>query len=377
MSVALVLGTRPEIMKNYSVVRALQNARARFLVLHTNQHADHAMQGAFFEQMGYSPDDVLSDDYTFGRAVDWVGRRLEEFQAKVVVVNGDTAAALVGAVAGVYAGVKVAHVEAGLRSLDRRMREERNRVMVDNTADYLFAYTAAERDYLAKSPDIRGEVLLSGNTTVDLLHDFAARLAPPRPGPYAFVTLHRKEFTDDPRLMERAFAALAELARELPVVFPMHPRTRHAMEEHEIDWNRLGTVEVLGPLPAFESLSYEKHAEIILTDSGCIQEEAYLFNVPCVTIRDNTERHGTLAADANILSGFEPKRILQAVEIQRRRPRVPFPDLYGAPGAGERIVGALGERGLVDGAALDAAHVGGRNGHAHRGTPLIRQRLPR
>jgi UDP-N-acetylglucosamine 2-epimerase (non-hydrolysing) len=348
MSVAIVLGTRPEIMKNYSLVKALRESGARYRVLHTNQHADPDMQGAFFAQMGYSADAVLPMDYALGRAVDWVQQQLEDFAAKVVIINGDTAAALIGAVAGIYAGAKVAHVEAGLRSLDRRMREERNRVMVDNGADYLFAYTAAERDYLRGSPDIRGEVFLSGNTTVDLLHDFADQLSRPRPDRFAYVTLHRKEFTDHPAIMEQVFSALSTLAEDLPVVFPMHPRTRQAMQQHGLAWDCLGEVEVVGPLPAFDSLSYEKHAEVIITDSGCMQEEAYLFNVPCVTVRENTERPGTLVDGANILSGFEPRAILEAIDLQRARPRRPFPDLYGTAGAGQRIVAVLSERGLVD-----------------------------
>jgi UDP-N-acetylglucosamine 2-epimerase (non-hydrolysing) len=370
MSVAIVLGTRPEIMKNYSLVKALRGAGARYRVLHTNQHADYDMQGAFFAQMGYAADAVLPTAYAFGRAVDWVQQQLEDFAAKVVIVNGDTAAALVGAVAGIYAGVKVAHVEAGLRSLDRRMREERNRVMVDNGADYLFAYTDAERDYLRSSPDIRGEVFLSGNTTVDLIHDFADRLARPRPDRFAYVTLHRKEFTDHPLIMEQVFSTLAMLAEDLPVVFPMHPRTRRAMQQHGLDWDCLGNVDVVGPLPAFDSLSYEKHAEVVITDSGCMQEEAYLFNVPCVTVRENTERHGTLVNGANILSGFEPRAILNAIDLQRSQPKMPFPDLYGTTGAGERIIATLSGRGLVEAVSPAAdgcvplRFVEHQNGHA-------------
>ncbi len=198
MRLGLVLGTRPEVMKNYAIVKALRAHRAQFVVLHTHQHYDDRMNRCLFEEMGYAPDFVMPGRYQLGLAIDWVRRMIHTQALDLLIVNGDTAAAVVGALAAVYSDTTLAHVEAGLRSYDPNMVEERNRIMVDAAAHYLFAYTPAHADYLRGLRELRGKVFCSGNTTVDLVADFADRLAPPPPdtGAYALVTLHRKELTD-------------------------------------------------------------------------------------------------------------------------------------------------------------------------------------
>jgi UDP-N-acetylglucosamine 2-epimerase (non-hydrolysing) len=220
------------------------------------------------------------------------------------------------------------------------MPEERNRIMVDAIARLLFAYTELERQELLQASTIRGRVLLEGNTTVDLLHDFAKQIETTGPRErYAFVTLHRKELTDSKDRMLRVFRTLATVAaRHADVVFPMHPRTRDAIRRHGISWRTLGSVQVTEPVSTFEALRLQKGAAVVLTDSGCIQEEAYLLNVPCVTIRENTERHLTVAHGANVVTGFDPPSILEATERTLGAPRRALPNIYGAPGAGSRIV---------------------------------------
>ncbi|HEY1017055.1 MAG TPA: UDP-N-acetylglucosamine 2-epimerase (non-hydrolyzing) [Herpetosiphonaceae bacterium] len=342
MKIGIVMGTRPEIMKNYSLVRELRRRGRPHAVIHTGQHGDDLMRGAVFRALGYAPDFVMPGPYALGRAVDWLRGLIAEQGLDLILVNGDTAAALAGALAAVYSDVALAHVEAGLRSFDRQMIEERNRIMVDSAAQYLFCYTSRQADYLAANRELRGAIFNVGNTTVDLLADLAGLLPAPEPRGYAYVTLHRKEFTDDPRRMRAVFGALAGLAERFPaLIFPMHPRTRAEMARHGLPPGLLGGARVLEPVGPLESLAYQRHAELILTDSGCIQEEAYLLGVPCVTIRENTERPETLEAGANVVCGFEPAAIAAAAARQLAAGRRSFPPVYGEIGVAGRILDAL------------------------------------
>lgn len=344
MRIAIVQGTRPEIIKNFPLVRALSAARVPFEVLHTNQHSTAAMSGDVYDDMGYAPDRCLPDPYRLGSAINWLQSVLVGDRIDHVIVNGDTAASLAGAVSAMYLGVAVTHIEAGLRSGDRIMLEERNRITVDSLSTLLFAYTEYERHALSRSPDVRGKVFVEGNTSVDVLDAFSSRIdsAAVCEAPYLFVTMHRKEFTDSPSRMAAVFDELARLAAATcPVVFPVHPRTADAMRRHGFSRCNLAPVRLLEPVNAIESLALQKSAAAVLTDSGCVQEEAYLLNVPCITIRDNTERHLTVLNGANVVTGFIPQRIRDAVNRALVTPTVRWPEIYGEPGVGDRIVDRL------------------------------------
>jgi UDP-N-acetylglucosamine 2-epimerase len=339
--VGIVLGTRPEVIKNWSIVQALRARGVAHFVLHTNQHSDWSMQGAFFSELGYSPDHVLPGDYALGRAVDWVRALVSELRLDVVLVNGDTAASLVGAIAAMYSDVAIAHVEAGLRSYDREMYEERNRIMVDAAAHFLFTYTEKEEAFLRARPELRGQVHHVGNTTVDLIDAFAAQLEPTGRDRFAFVTLHRKELTDRPAQLLEVFGALRTLTDEIDVVFPMHPRTRDAMARHRIPRSALGDVVVTEPMGCMDALAHVRGACVVLTDSGCVQEEACILRTPCVTVRDNTERLGTIEIGANVLSGMNGVDIVEAARLQMARAAFDWPPIYGQPGAAGRIADIL------------------------------------
>lgn len=342
MKIGIVIGTRPEVMKNYSIVKALREANLDFVVLHTNQHQDPLLREVVFAKMGYAPDFIYPRSYSIGAAIDWVCEIIRSQQIDLILVNGDTAASIVGAVAAVYSDVGLAHVEAGLRSYDNRMYEERNRIMVDSAAHYLFTYTERHTEYLKKVPDLRGRILNVGNTTVDLIRDFSAELIKPRSDTYAYITLHRKEFTDNRTRMVDVFTTLNGLRDEFDaMIFPMHPRTRDAMKSYGLSFDLLSQIIVIDPVDPFLSLSYEKFAALIITDSGCIQEEAYIFGVPCVTVRNNTERPETIQAGANVLTGFSPAVIRDKICLQRRFGNQQFPPVYGEHGVGDRIVQAL------------------------------------
>lgn len=344
--IAVVQGTRPEIIKNYSFVHALRARRVPHVVLHTNQHVADAMCDDVYADMGYAPDHRLPDAYRIGTAIDWLQQRFGEDGVTHVVVNGDTAASLAGAVAALYAGLPSVHIEAGLRARDVFMLEERNRIMVDAVAELLFAYTSHEAGLLERCADVRGQVHCEGNTTVDLIHDFAHRLERPpgEPTPYLFATMHRREFTESPERMRAVFAVFAEIARSVcPLVLALHPRTRDAMHRHGLPLALLEPVRVVEPLSIFAALSMQRHAAAVLTDSGCIQEEAYILGTPCITVRENTERHLTVQHGGNVVTGFGRRAILAATRRALEAGRRTLPAIYGAPGAGSRMLARIAE----------------------------------
>lgn len=343
MKVAILMGTRPEALKNYSIVKALREKGIDHLVLHTNQHRDESMNAGIFAELGYEPDLVFDAPYHIGGAIDWVSKAIREHHIDTLLVNGDTAAALVGAIAALYCDIRLVHVEAGLRSGDAFMVEERNRIMVDAVAHTLFAYTQAHADALLSDRNIRGRVYNAGNTSVDLIADFGEVMARPAQGRYAFITMHRKEFTESRQRMETVFAALNDLAADFDAaIFPVHPRTRNAMTEFGLRDSDYPRISMVAPMLAMDALGYIRHAGVVITDSGCMQEEAAIMGVPCVTVRDNTERPETVEAGANIVSGFDPAAIAAAVRSQAAKVgKVAFPPVYGTPGAGRRIVDTL------------------------------------
>jgi UDP-N-acetylglucosamine 2-epimerase len=343
MKIAVVMGTRPEVIKNYAIARALRGADVEHYVFHTNQHHDHNLNAAVFAEMGYAADEVFPGRYRFGMAVDWICDLIRQIGIDTVLVNGDTAASLVGAVSALYCNVTLAHVEAGLRSRDPFMIEERNRIMVDAASHYLFTYAQCQTDYLAQERDLRGSIFNVGNTSIDMITDFASEIQRQAPGRYAYVTMHRKEFTDSPERMLSVFQSLNDIAAEFDdLIFPMHPRTLIAMQRFGMRLEDYPAIGALEPVEPLKSLGYIKHAQVVISDSGCIQEEAAIFSTPCVTVRNNTERPETVEIGANLVVGFEPEAIKAGVRRQMQKAgQVRFPTIYGGPGAGKRIVDVL------------------------------------
>ncbi len=343
MKIAIVMGTRPEALKNYSIVKALKAAKVEHLILHTNQHHEGALNSEIFSELGYAPDLICDQPYKMGATIDWVNKVVRDNFIDTILVNGDTAAALVGATAALYSDIQLVHVEAGLRSGDAFMVEERNRIMVDAVAHTLFAYTKKHANALSHDKNIRGRIYNVGNTSVDLIKDFEGAMPRPTIGRYAYITMHRKEFADSESRMKTVFHALNEIARDFDgAVFPMHPRTRNAMSKFGMRDEDYPSINIVPPVLSMESLGFIKHATVVMTDSGCIQEEAAIMGVPCVTVRENTERPETVEAGANIVSGFDSASIKAAVRVQAGKVgQVSFPAVYGAPGVGQRIVEIL------------------------------------
>jgi UDP-GlcNAc3NAcA epimerase len=351
--VVTVVGARPQFVKAAAVSRVLKD-RHEELTVHTGQHYDDAMSAAFFRDLELPEPDVNLEigSAPHGAQTGEMLRRLEpvllEHEPDGVLVYGDTnstlAAALVAAKAAFPDGRRpwLAHVEAGLRSFNRRMPEERNRIVVDHLADLLLAPTVAAMDHLARE-GIAERAELVGDVMVDAYEWASTRSDGRLPGPaaarpgYVLVTMHRAENVDDPA---RLRAWMTALAVDRPVIFPVHPRTRAVLDQAQIEVP--GNVTLLEPVGFLAMVALERNAAAVATDSGGVQKEAYLAGVPCVTLRTETEWVETVAAGWNRVVGHDPA-VLRATLgdtnfMDRTRAR---PNLYGDGHTAERIVTAL------------------------------------
>jgi UDP-N-acetylglucosamine 2-epimerase (non-hydrolysing) len=324
--IVYVVGARPNIVKLAPVIGALRRRlpTGHHVLVHTGQHYDRAMSGVFLEAFGMGvPDHELgvgsgSHAQQTARTMAALEPVLLRERPQLVIVAGDVNATLASALVAAQLGVPVAHVEAGLRSFDRTMPEELNRVLCDHVSEVLFAHCADAVDNLRREGIDRSRVSFVGNTMIDSLVAMEPRFRAAgtaaalglAPGEYLLVTLHRPALVDGPRLGE-VVAALRKVSAELPVVFPVHPRTRRAL-----GGARIGSgVRLLEPLGYVEFLSLQAAAAAVLTDSGGVQEETTYLRVPCFTLRDNTERPITLTAGTNTLLGLAPERITAIPEL--------------------------------------------------------------
>lgn len=353
--ICIVIGTRPEIIKMSPVARACEWRGRDWFVLHTGQHYSYGMDRVFFEQLGL-PDARYNLDVGSGRHGAQTGRMLsgiEEVLIKeepdVVLVEGDTNTVLAGALAASKLGIKVGHVEAGLRSYDRRMPEEINRVVADHISDYLFVPTVQSRDILLGEGVFDAKIFVTGNTVVDAVYQ-NLKIANGRdetpepiegiePNEYFLATAHRQENVDDATRFAGILRGLELVSKEfsLPVIYPIHPRSRKMMEEFSLDVESVTPIE---PLDYLSFLKLEAGAKLVLTDSGGVQEESCILKVPCVTLRDNTERPETAEVGANVLVGVDPEKILEGARTMIGRAR-DWENPFGDGRAGERIVEIL------------------------------------
>jgi UDP-N-acetylglucosamine 2-epimerase (non-hydrolysing) len=324
MTIAIILGTRPEIIKMAPVIRECQRRGLDYSIIHTGQHYSYQMDRIFFEQLELpQPDHNL--DVGSGNHGEQTGRILADLEAvlmaerpDVVLVQGDTNTVMAGALAASKLHIKVGHVEAGLRSYDRSMPEEINRVVADHISDYLFAPTEISKANLLREGIAEEKIHVTGNTIVDSVYqnlEIAMRkvniLADLglEPKGYFLVTSHRQENVDNKERLGEIIRGLEMIKSEfgLPVVFPVHPRTRKMVESFGFELDGIRAIEPLGFL---EFLQLEAGARLALTDSGGVQEEACILGVPCVTMRENTERPETLDVGANVLAGVSSERIM-------------------------------------------------------------------
>lgn len=351
-AITFVLGTRPELIKLAPVVRACEDGGSAFDILHTGQHYSPELDEVFFDQLDLpAPDHHLgvgSDSHGAQTAAMLAGIEevLLETEPDVVLVEGDTNSVLAGAIATSKLDADLGHVEAGLRSFDREMPEETNRILADHVAEYLFAPTEDAADLLRAEglPDKR--IHVTGNTIVDAVQEhrhLAAEKSTVHQDlgigerPYLLVTAHREENVDDSERFQGLLDGIGAVAtdHDLEAVYPIHPRAEKRLEEFGLYVP--DAVRLVDPLDYLDFLSLEQGADLILTDSGGIQEEACILGVPCVTLRDNTERLETLDVGSNELAGVDPEAIrAAAAAMLEREPTWENP--FGDGDAAEQIL---------------------------------------
>jgi UDP-N-acetylglucosamine 2-epimerase (non-hydrolysing)/UDP-GlcNAc3NAcA epimerase len=343
-----VIGNRPQFVKAAAVSRRLRE-RCDEVIVHTGQHYDDELSRIFFDELGVpAPAHELdagggSNTAQTARILERLEPILADLSPKLVLVYGDTNSTLAGALAARQAGIATGHVEAGMRSFDRAMPEELNRVLTDHASDLLLCSTDTAVANLERE-GARGEIHLVGDAMADVslaFRDIAEERSEIladldlEPGSYLVVTAHRAGNVDDPERLGRLVDLLAGLPE--PVVFPAHPRTRLRIDEVGLG-DRLGPVRLIAPLGYLDFLKLARHARAVLTDSGGVQKEAYLLGVPCVTLRDTTEWVETVEAGWNVLVDLDRDAALAALE---QKPPAERPELYGGGHAAERLCEAL------------------------------------
>lgn len=342
-----VVGARPNFMKAAPAVHALQRRGVPQVLVHTGQHYDAAMSDVFFRQLGMpEPDhnlEVGSGSHAAQTAL--IMTRFEEVVLRekpdLVLVYGDVNSTVAAALVCAKLGIRVGHVEAGLRSFDRTMPEEINRLVTDQLADLLFTPSEDGNRNLAHEGVAPEKIHLVGNLMIDTLIRLLPQAQLPAhlglEGPFMLVTLHRPSNVDEPARLRQLASILTDLSRQVPVVFPVHPRTRRRLQDLEITLNG-GGVRLIEPLGYLEFLALQRTARVVVTDSGGVQEETTYLGVPCITVRPNTERPVTTEVGTNVLVGDQPERIRPAVEevLAGRARRGTIPPLWDGH-AGERV----------------------------------------
>ena len=370
VKILCVAGARPNFMKAAPVIEALQKYFwIEVRLIHTGQHYDRRMSELFFQDLGMPKPhlDLQVGSGSHGEQTGLIMMRMEpvlkEEQPNLVMVFGDVNSTIAAALCAAKMGIAVAHVEAGLRSFDRTMPEEINRILTDHLSDYLFTTEPSARQNLVREGIPEEKICFVGNVMVDTLlkhreraraQGFRAKLGLASEA-YGLLTLHRPTNVDIPETLAEILDAVWELSKDLPIVFPCHPRTRQHLPKSLRDKissldadRRHGQDErliVMDPLGYLEFLSLMTEARLVLTDSGGIQEETTVLGVPCLTLRDNTERPVTIQQGSNVLVGTRRDTIMAAAAkvLNGGVPKGRIPDLWDGKAA-ERIAAILGER---------------------------------
>ncbi|MDI6704135.1 MAG: UDP-N-acetylglucosamine 2-epimerase (non-hydrolyzing) [bacterium] len=362
MKVITIVGARPQFIKASTVSRSIERYNSRIanngepineIIVHTGQHYDYNISQVFFNELNIpKPNYNLgvgssSHGVQTGKMLEGIEKVLLKERPNVVLVYGDTNSTLAGALAAVKLHIPVGHVEAGLRSFNRRMPEEINRILVDHMSDLLFCPTKTSIMNLKKE-GIEEGVYNIGDVMYDsVLHNL--KLAKKKldifkkldlqPKEYFLSTIHRQENTEDLERLMSIITALVEIDDQ--VILPLHPRTKKIIDKNRLISGDIGRLKIIDPISYLEMLILEKNAKGILTDSGGVQKEAYFFRVPCITLRDETEWIETVESGWNIIVGTEKKKILEAVIKTSTRNEIPSPNFYGDGKASEKIVEIL------------------------------------
>jgi len=345
LKLMIVAGARPNFMKVAPLIKRIEFMKScgsndmQYILVHTGQHYDPLMSGIFFRELGIPNPDINLDAGSGSQAVQTANimMRFEplctETRPDWVVVVGDVNSTMACALVCAKLGVKVAHVEAGLRSFDRTMPEEINRVVTDTVADLLLTPSADANENLANQGIPESRLCLVGNIMIDALIDNLAksrastilRTCQVQPMEFAYVTLHRPSNVDHPESLVAIMSALRELSTHLPTVFPMHPRTRKMCQQFGIPCEPDRRLKLLDPVGYHDSVCLTENARLVVTDSGGLQEESTYFRTPCITLRPNTERPVTVTVGSNRLTSIGNLRadIADVLSQSPRQGRIP------------------------------------------------------
>lgn len=358
IKIAIILGTRPEIIKMSSIIRECQKRNLEFFILHTNQHYSENLDKVFFKEL-----EIPQPKYNLkvgsgthaeetGKMLIGIEKVLIKEKPDIVLVEGDTNTVLAGALAAVKLYIKVGHIEAGLRSYFREMPEEINRILADHCSDFLFAPTKKAKDILLSEGIPKKKIFVTGNTIVDAVYQ-NLKLAKKRSKildklklkkeNYFLVTAHRQENIDKKERLKGILEGIGVIYNKfnLPIIYPIHPRSKKMIKKFNLKIPQ--GVKLIEPIGYLDFLQLEANARLVLTDSGGVQEESCILKVPCVTLRDNTERPETLEVGSNILAGIDSKKILRCVSKMLNRKRN-WKNPFGKGKAGEKIIKIITER---------------------------------
>ncbi len=352
MKIVTIIGARPQFIKAATVSRVIANTRdIEEIIIHTGQHFDKNMSSIFFEQMKIPEPDYnlgissLSHGAMTGKMLQEIEAVLKEQKPDWVIVYGDTNSTLAGALAAAKLHIRVAHVEAGLRSFNMKMPEEINRILTDKISDLLFCPThTAVQNLRAEGITSTGDinVINCGDVMYDaalFYTDLALKPEIDVPEDFYLATVHRAENTDDPKKIKSLVSALNEISRSIPVILPVHPRTRKILSENDfkIEFN------LIDPVGYLQMIYLLKNCSLVMTDSGGLQKEAYFFKKPCLTLRNETEWVELVENDYNVLCGTDKKKII-AAQAKMKITKLDFSgDLYGDGKAANKVVDYIKE----------------------------------
>jgi UDP-N-acetylglucosamine 2-epimerase (non-hydrolysing) len=354
MKLAIILGTRPEIIKMSSLIKELEKRKLDYFILHTGQHYSYEMDKIFFEELILPLPKYNLDigSHIYGKQLNLMMKGVEDVLKKekpnVILVQGDTNTVLVGALVAYRLGIKIGHVEGGLRSYEI-MVEEINRVLTGLHASYHFASTNLSKENLLKEGIDENKIFVTGNTGVDALlenikianskYDVLKKLNLEK-NSYVLVTAHRPECVDHKHNLKNILGGLGLVHNKfnVPVIFSTHPRTRNRIKEFGLDMP--DGITIIDPQGYLEFLQLMANAKLIVTDSGGLQEESCVLKVPCVTIRESTERPESLDVGSNVLAGYDPLKILECSEKMINKDRT-WENPFGDGKASEKIMNVI------------------------------------
>jgi len=352
MKIAIILGTRPEIIKMSPIVRECERRNYDYFILHSGQHYSYELDKIFFEdlELPYPKYNIDVGSGSHGRETGKMIIGIEEILQKenpnIVLVQGDTNTVLAGSLSASKLNIPVCHVEAGLRSFDKKMPEEINRIVTDHISEFLFAPTQIARNNLLKEGISDEKILVTGNTIVDALNqnleisnrksNILKKIGIEN-NKYILATFHRQENVDFMKKLEGIIKGLTSVAEksDLSIIIPLHPRTKKRLSEFNISIPK--SLSITPPIGYLDFLQLESNSSLILTDSGGIQEEACILGVPCVTLRENTERPETIEVGSNILVGTNPENILNGA-MKMLGSNVSWKNPFGDGNAGKLIL---------------------------------------